>query len=351
MAEHAIGSRISLVSKAEIRYEGYLHFINPEENTVGLKDVRMLGTQGRRGGQGEVEPNTTVYDFIIFRGGDIKDLTVFDDEPQPKINDPAIMSSGAKASQQGGTYADRARAIPQQNNTQDRREDRRDNFGTARQGNQGGGFYDARREDRRDDRRDDRFTREDRFTNNNHREDRFNNNNTRGGFGGGRGSSRIDNYEGGRGGRAGGYSNNHDHRRDYHDHRRDYHDTRRDYNNYPRQEYHTGRDFEVAEKKEKLEDFDFVKASAEFEKHKAEFQKAKEEVQKANEGRASYDKSSFFDNISSEAKDRRVGGNMYGRLAPEEQRRADVQTFGQEAVGNMRGFRRGRGGRGRFGRN
>eukprot|EP00388_Colpodella_angusta_P037547 GDKK01041900.1.p1 GENE.GDKK01041900.1~~GDKK01041900.1.p1 ORF type:complete len:280 (-),score=82.76 GDKK01041900.1:659-1498(-) len=144
-------------------------------------------------------------------------------------------------------------------------------------------------------------------------------------------------------------NNNNDHRRDYH--QQDRRDFQQDYNSYPRQEYHTGRDFEVAEKKEKLDDFDFVKASAEFEKHKAEFQKAREEVAKANEGRASYDKTSFFDNISSEAKDRRTGGHMFNRPDRDEQRRADVQTFGQEAVGNMRGFRRGRGGRGRFGRN
>lgn len=328
MADHAIGSRISLVSKAEIRYEGFLHFINPEENTVGLKDVRMLGTQGRRGGQGEVEANNTTYDFIIFRGGDIKDLTVFDDNQQQEeqrndtaINDPAIMSSKAAPS----SFSDRAAAPFRDQQGRDRREDRRSDFGTARQS----GFYDNNRRDDRFDNRRGGYERRDNY------------NSGGGGYGGGysRGG-RIGGYEGGRGGR-GGY-NNHSHH-SYDRHRGDF--------DAPRPEYHTGRDFDVAsnEKKEKLEPFDFAKANAEFEKQKADFDKAREEVLKASAGR-SYDKSSFFDNISSEATDRKLGGfNM--RPDRDEQRRADVQTFGQEAVGNMRGFRRGRGGRGRYGRN
>lgn len=327
MADHAIGSRISLVSKAEIRYEGFLHFINPEENTVGLKDVRMLGTQGRRGGQGEVEANNTTYDFIIFRGGDIKDLTVFDDNQQQEeqrndhaINDPAIMSSKAAPS----SFADR-NVRDQQG--RDRREDRRSDFGTARQ--TGGGFYDNNRRDDRFDNRRGGYDRRDNY-----------NNYGGGGYGGGYGrGGRIGGYEGGRGGRGNGGYNNHGYDR----HRGDF--------DAPRPEYHTGRDFDVApsDKKEKLEPFDFAKANAEFEKQKAEFDKAREEVLKANAGRT-YDKSSFFDNISSEATDRKLGGfNL--RPDRDEQRRADVQTFGQEAVGNMRGFRRGRGGRGRFGRN
>lgn len=192
MADHAIGSRISLVSKAEIRYEGFLHFINPEENTVGLKDVRMLGTQGRRGGQGEVEANNTTYDFIIFRGGDIKDLTVFDDNQQQEeqrndhaINDPAIMSSKAAPS----SFADR-NVRDQQG--RDRREDRRSDFGTARQTGGGGGFYDNNRRD-------------DRFENRRGGYDRRDNYNSYGGggYGGGYGrGGRIGGYEGGRGGRG-----------------------------------------------------------------------------------------------------------------------------------------------------
>eukprot|EP00759_Apiculatamorpha_spiralis_P051178 PhF_6_TR5138/c1_g1_i1/m.7306/K18749/LSM14, RAP55, SCD6; protein LSM14 len=87
----ALGSRISLISKSEIRYEGFLHAINAEENTVALKNVRMYGTEGRKGDPSqEIAPGDQMYDFIIFRGADIQDLTVFED-PQPR--DPAIVRS------------------------------------------------------------------------------------------------------------------------------------------------------------------------------------------------------------------------------------------------------------------
>lgn len=75
MANAAIGSRISLISKSEIRYEGFLDHINTEQNHVGLKNVRMYGTEGRKQGVNEVPASDNLYEFIIFRGGDIKDLS------------------------------------------------------------------------------------------------------------------------------------------------------------------------------------------------------------------------------------------------------------------------------------
>eukprot|EP01121_Diplochlamys_sp_Union-15-3_P010964 TRINITY_DN313_c0_g1_i4.p1 TRINITY_DN313_c0_g1~~TRINITY_DN313_c0_g1_i4.p1 ORF type:complete len:644 (-),score=136.33 TRINITY_DN313_c0_g1_i4:86-2017(-) len=89
-----IGSRISLISRSDIRYEGRLHSIDTKESTVALQNVRSFGTEGRKTGS-QIAPSNEVYDYIIFRGADIKDLTVCE-PPQPSLhqrppNDPAIV--------------------------------------------------------------------------------------------------------------------------------------------------------------------------------------------------------------------------------------------------------------------
>jgi len=83
-----IGSKISLVSNSEIRYEGVLYTINTQESTIALQGVRCFGTEGRK--MPEIPPSSEVYDFIIFRGQDIIDLTVL--EACQAVNDPAIVS-------------------------------------------------------------------------------------------------------------------------------------------------------------------------------------------------------------------------------------------------------------------
>eukprot|EP00906_Rhabdomonas_costata_P028828 RCo040752 len=90
------GSKISLISKSEIRYEGILYSINPDENTVALRNVRMFGTEGRKDGP-QIPPGDQLYEFIIFRGSDIKDLTVYDVAPAPEkqmmAQDPAVVNA------------------------------------------------------------------------------------------------------------------------------------------------------------------------------------------------------------------------------------------------------------------
>ncbi|RKF73569.1 Protein decapping 5 [Golovinomyces cichoracearum] len=98
MAEF-IGTRISLVSNSDIRYVGTLHEINSENSTVALENVSMLGTEGRRP-DNEVPALDSIYEYILFRGTDVKDLRI-EEAPAlkefkpPQIpNDPAILGSG-----------------------------------------------------------------------------------------------------------------------------------------------------------------------------------------------------------------------------------------------------------------
>eukprot|EP01094_Clydonella_sp_ATCC50884_P028613 TRINITY_DN863_c1_g1_i1.p2 TRINITY_DN863_c1_g1~~TRINITY_DN863_c1_g1_i1.p2 ORF type:complete len:128 (+),score=15.25 TRINITY_DN863_c1_g1_i1:64-447(+) len=94
-----VGSKISLISKSDVRYEGILYAIDAKESKVYLQDVRCFGTEDRR--QEEPIPATDrVYNYIIFRGTDIKDLHVCEmpappQQPmQPMPQDPAIAGMG-----------------------------------------------------------------------------------------------------------------------------------------------------------------------------------------------------------------------------------------------------------------
>lgn len=77
---------------------GTLYEINSAESTVALQNVQSHGSEGRKNDpEEEVPASSQIYDFIIFRGSDVKDLRIEEPpapakENQPPMpNDPAIV--------------------------------------------------------------------------------------------------------------------------------------------------------------------------------------------------------------------------------------------------------------------
>lgn len=67
-----------------ISYVGTLHEISSEHSTVALEHVVSYGTEGRHP-EDEVPASDNVYEYIVFRGSDVKDLRI---EEPPKENQP-----------------------------------------------------------------------------------------------------------------------------------------------------------------------------------------------------------------------------------------------------------------------
>ncbi|KAJ5902130.1 hypothetical protein N7495_002658 [Penicillium taxi] len=95
---HLIGQRFILISKSDVRYVGTLHEINPEASTIALENVMSYGTEGRRGNPAlEIAGSSSIYEYIVFRGSDVKDISVegkkepAQPEPHRIPDDPAIL--------------------------------------------------------------------------------------------------------------------------------------------------------------------------------------------------------------------------------------------------------------------
>ena len=76
-----------------------MHEINPEASTIALENVVSFGTEGRRGNPvEEIPPAASIYEYIVFRGSDVKDISVAEEtkentlpEPPQVPDDPAIL--------------------------------------------------------------------------------------------------------------------------------------------------------------------------------------------------------------------------------------------------------------------
>lgn len=78
-------------------YVGTLVEINSENSSVALENVTSYGTEERKQGDEAVGPSDRLYEYIVFRGSDVKDLRIEEtrrEEPAapPQMpNDPAIL--------------------------------------------------------------------------------------------------------------------------------------------------------------------------------------------------------------------------------------------------------------------
>lgn len=66
---------ICIITKSDIRYEGTLYLINAQEQSIALSNVRSYGTEGRKP-QNEILPSNVLYQYIVFKSSDIKDIMV-----------------------------------------------------------------------------------------------------------------------------------------------------------------------------------------------------------------------------------------------------------------------------------
>lgn len=70
---------------------GTLHEINSADSTVSLENVKSYGTEGRKADPAEeVTASDQTYEYIVFRGSDVKDLRI-EEGPSAKENKPPVM--------------------------------------------------------------------------------------------------------------------------------------------------------------------------------------------------------------------------------------------------------------------
>lgn len=79
--------RIRIITNADIRYEGTLFNVNAAEKTISLKEVTAFGTEERRSDT-FIPPSSKVYDCVIFRSCEIKDLVGMKGDLPPAKSEP-----------------------------------------------------------------------------------------------------------------------------------------------------------------------------------------------------------------------------------------------------------------------
>jgi len=88
-----------LISKKNIRYEGILYSINETNSTLALQNVKSFGTEGRDKTDPStafVAPQEGIHAYLLFRGCDIKDLHVHEQQEETDSSKVAATKSESK---------------------------------------------------------------------------------------------------------------------------------------------------------------------------------------------------------------------------------------------------------------
>ena len=70
-----------LITKADVRYEGILYEVDRVNKTMSLKEVKNMGTEGRRDGQNELQSDDKVLGNVKFRVDLIKTFKIIENGP------------------------------------------------------------------------------------------------------------------------------------------------------------------------------------------------------------------------------------------------------------------------------
>jgi protein LSM14 len=90
-----LGSKISLITNALVRYEGILSEVDPIKKSMTLISVRSFGTEGRRNGVNEINMIDSEIPQVQFKVDQIKDFKIIS-KPDLTLLDPAILSTSSE---------------------------------------------------------------------------------------------------------------------------------------------------------------------------------------------------------------------------------------------------------------
>lgn len=82
MSSDIIGKTLSIITKAESRYQGILVEVDTVKKIMSVKNVKQFGTEGRRNGVSEIPANEGVIALVKFKVELIKEFNVVDDLPE-----------------------------------------------------------------------------------------------------------------------------------------------------------------------------------------------------------------------------------------------------------------------------